>query len=718
MGKNVCMLGICGAGMAPLAIYLVQRGYGVYGWDDYANFTIKDLLTDHGIVFMPDKVLPPNCSSVIRSSAVDERSDAVCQRARETGVEIFRRGEFLAKVCEDRKLVAIMGSHGKTSVSGNCVEILKKNGVVFDYVVGGFFKGNAILPAEYNEKSEWVVAEVDESDGTMENFSPECTIALNYDDDHVDNYGDRGNFLRAFRDIFVRTKSTIFVSEKDKTFTDLASEFGSKYVKIRGLDGRNFQEINRKIAAFCLEKIFGKNFIIPDKITGIRRRNDVMLRTDKFVFLNDYAHHPTEIGALFNYVKSIYADHDLNIVFQPHRLSRTQQYFAEFAKILDKFDRQFVVELYAAFEQPIEGVSSRLVFDRMESRRKRFLTLAGFNSSMHDVYGELGKKKKKQLMLFVGAGNILSHAKKFIDEIAFGEMERHLALSKISFGSFVDLTNAFAIKIPTLARICVEPSTLNELATVLTFCQNFSLAYRVMGNGTKIIPPDGVIDAVVIRFRAEYWKKMQWIDENTLYCSCGLQMKDLHAAAMEKGYVGVEKLVHIPGCVGGSICMNAGAHGQAISDRILFIEAMDQNGITHTIEKGKAGFTYRNMAIPRGYIVIGGIFQFGECADGEYFEAAAREFLNWRRAHQPKGINFGSVFKNGDDFRAGELIDKAGLKGKSVGGAMISDEHANFIINRDHASAKDVEKLIDAARYEVFSKFGKFLQMEVKIMRP
>ncbi|MDR1233344.1 MAG: Mur ligase domain-containing protein, partial [Puniceicoccales bacterium] len=99
MSKNICMLGICGAGMAPLAIYLAQRGDVVYGWDDYVNLSIKDLLVSHGIIFMPEQILPPGCDCVVRSSAVDEQGDSICQRAVKDGIGIFRRGEFLAEIC-------------------------------------------------------------------------------------------------------------------------------------------------------------------------------------------------------------------------------------------------------------------------------------------------------------------------------------------------------------------------------------------------------------------------------------------------------------------------------------------------------------------------------------------------------------------------------------------------------------------------------------------
>ncbi|MDR1890623.1 MAG: UDP-N-acetylmuramate dehydrogenase [Puniceicoccales bacterium] len=717
MNKNICMLGICGAGMAPLAVYLVQRGYAVYGWDDYVSLPIKDLLISHGVVFMPEKGLPSNCDYVVRSSAVSENIDSVCQCATKDGIEILRRGEFLAKVCRDRKLLAIIGSHGKTSVSGICVEILKKSGIIFDYVVGGFFKGNAISPSAYDERSEWIVAEVDESDGTIENFSPECTIALNYDDDHICNYGDRDNFLKTFEELFARTKSTIFVPEDDTIFTRIASKFEKKYVKIQGLNGNDFSEKNKAIASFCLHKIFGKDIILPDKITGIQRRNDLMLVTEKFVFLNDYAHHPAEINSLLRYVKTHYKDYELNIIFQPHRLSRTKQYFAEFAAILDRFDRPFVVELYSAFEEKIAGVSSDLVFNNIKNPNKGFLNLAQFSDNIRDIYGKLSSCDKKQLVMFVGAGNILYHAKAFIGEIAFGEAEKAFTKAQIKFSSFEDLTRAFSIKIPTSARICVNPTTRDELIAVLNICHNLKIRYAIIGNGTKILPPDGMVNAVMVMLNSDHWKSLNWVGDNTLHCASGVSLRDFCKSVSEKQFLGTEKLSYIPGHLGGAIFMNAGSHGQTISDHLISIEILDPDGRLHTMEKSSLDFGYRMSSIPRNHIILGATFRFSDQAPKEYFTSVAEELLNWRKTHQPKGINFGSVFKNGDDFCAGELIDKAGLKGSSAGDATISNEHANFIINRGNASSRDIEKLIDLARYTTHIKFGKFLRAEINILR-
>jgi UDP-N-acetylenolpyruvoylglucosamine reductase len=561
------------------------------------------------------------------------------------------------------------------------------------------------------------VAEVDESDGTIENFSPECTIALNYDDDHICNYGNRDNFLKTFERLFARTKSTIFVPEEDMIFTSIASNFGKKYVKIQGLNGGDFSEKNKLIALFCTRKIFNGDIVPPRRIMGIQRRSDVMFKTEKFVFLNDYAHHPTEINSLLGYARNHYKDYELNIVFQPHRLSRTKQYFAEFAAILDMFDRQFVVELYAAFEEKIEGVSSNLVFNGIKNPNKKFLTFSQFEIDMHDIYNRLSSCNRKQLVMFVGAGNILYHAKAFIDKISFEEAEKAFSQARIKFESFKDLTRAFSIKVPTSARIHVTPATRNELIAIVNICRNLGIRYVIIGNGTKILPPDGMINAVVITLDSDHWRSLEWVENDTLRCMAGISLRDFCKSVSGKGFLGTEKLSYIPSHMGGAILMNAGAHGQTISDHLISIETLDSDGVVHTIEKADLGFGYRTASIPRNDIVLGATFRFSEQASQEYFVSMAEELLNWRKTHQPRGTNFGSVFKNGNDFCAGELIDRAGLKGTAVGGAVISEEHANFIINRGNASFRDIEKLIDLARYTVYIKFGKFLRTEVNILR-
>ncbi|MDR2628776.1 MAG: UDP-N-acetylmuramate dehydrogenase, partial [Puniceicoccales bacterium] len=289
--------------------------------------------------------------------------------------------------------------------------------------------------------------------------------------------------------------------------------------------------------------------------------------------------------------------------------------------------------------------------------------------------------------------------------------------AQIKFAPFQDLTRAFSIKVSTSARIHVNPATRSELVTIVNICHNLGIRYVIIGNGTKILPPDGMINAVVITLDSDHWKSLEWIENDTLRCMGGTSLRDFCKSVSEKGFLGTEKLSYIPSHMGGAILMNAGAHGQTISDHLVSIETLDPDGVIRTLEKVNLSFGYRMASIPHNNVVLSATFRFSERAPQEYFTSMAEELLNWRKMHQPKGINFGSVFKNGNDFCAGELIDRAGLKGTSIGGAAISKEHANFIINRGDASFQDIEKLIDLARYTVYMKFGKFLRTEVNILR-
>lgn len=710
------MIGVCGAGMAPLAIYLSQRGYEVFGFDDNVDLHIKDMLMANRVIFLPKKEIPPRCNYVIRSSAIDECDDPICQMAKGLSLPIFRRGEFLAKVCEGRKVLAVVGSHGKTSVSGSCVEILRHNGVVFDYVIGGFFKKNALPPAQHTNGSDWIVVEVDESDGTMKEFCPECTIALNYDDDHICNYGGRDGLMTAFHDLFARTRSRIFIPEDEKIFSRMAESFPKKLKKITSLETEDFNKRNHEIAAFCTREIFNKNLAIPDEFVGIKRRNDVMLATDKLVMINDYAHHPTELEALLKYARNFYADYDINIIFQPHRMSRTKQYFKELAAALDKFDRAVVVELYTAFEKKIDGVSSKLVFDAMTSESKQLFHLKSFQSEVREFCQNLAEKGKKQLILFVGAGNILNKAKDFVANLSTDMLIDKLISDGIKLSVDKDVTNLFSIRVKTKARVLVEPKDEDELKLVLSTCRQFNIMSTIIGNGTNILPPD-VINGVVIKLIGSHWENIEFADDKTVYCACGVQIRDLCKFVSKRNFCGIEKICFIPGCVAGAICMNAGSYGQTISDCLTSVRVMDNYGCICVLKKDEIDFSYRHSSIPNGYVILGATFSFSKKMTDEYFRKVYSDLLNSRKAVQPSGPTFGSIFKNPKDASSGELIDKCGLKGKKIGGAEISEKHANFIINSGNASSLSVEQLIDTARYEVFNKFKKFLETEVKILR-
>ncbi|MDE6432037.1 MAG: hypothetical protein K2L13_01430, partial [Opitutales bacterium] len=368
--KIVCFVGLCGAGMAPLAMYLSERGVIVYGWDDFPDPSVKDLLISKRVIFLPSKILPEHCDAVVISSAIHVNVDEICKAATALNVPIWKRGEYLAHITSDRKLIAIVGSHGKTSVCANMAELAIKNHMHIDYVIGGFFKEDKYPPAKYFTDSEWVIAEVDESDCTMEAFSPQITIALNYDDDHIANYHGSDGLKAAFSRFFCRTKEKLFLTSDDETFPMLLNETKAQIEILEDLPATNFALRNQEIAKRAFVDIFGKNVFVDCDFDGAKRRNDLLCQSDNIVFVHDYAHHPTEVGALLKYARSKYYDYKITVVFQPHRVSRTQQYYKEFAEILQNFDSIILVDIYRAFEERLSEVSSTLIFDRINNPDK------------------------------------------------------------------------------------------------------------------------------------------------------------------------------------------------------------------------------------------------------------------------------------------------------------------------------------------------------------
>jgi UDP-N-acetylmuramate-alanine ligase len=194
-------------GVAPLAIYLAQSGFSVSGEDDALDGGMAALLQRERVAVGP---LPADCELVVYSSAIAP-THPVYRAARDRGVPLVRRGEALAEVVRERKLVAVCGSHGKTTTTAMLATVLRQANFPAGYVLGGLDNDGA-APARVGS-NEWVVAEIDESDGTIGGFAPEITVAVNLDWDHPDHYRRPEDLAAAFAALFERTRGTVLVSD-------------------------------------------------------------------------------------------------------------------------------------------------------------------------------------------------------------------------------------------------------------------------------------------------------------------------------------------------------------------------------------------------------------------------------------------------------------------------------------------------------------------------
>jgi UDP-N-acetylmuramate dehydrogenase len=236
--------------------------------------------------------------------------------------------------------------------------------------------------------------------------------------------------------------------------------------------------------------------------------------------------------------------------------------------------------------------------------------------------------------------------------------------------------------------------------------------YIILGSGYNTIFPDGLTLTPVIRL-GEAFEAVDADDSGNLYAGGGASAASILALCTEKGLSGIEFMAGIPGTLGGMVRMNAGTNDRGIMDVLSFIDLADASG-PRRVTKNDIAYGYRYTALPQKAVITGaGLSLAVSSTDDVRVKVAS--FIE-RRKNQPKGLSSGCIFKNPEGSSAGFLIDKAGLKGLRVGGAVVSDIHANFIINDGSASSSDIVKLIEVVKDEVKKQFSVELEEEVIIL--
>ena len=262
----------------------------------------------------------------------------------------------------------------------------------------------------------------------------------------------------------------------------------------------------------------------------------------------------------------------------------------------------------------------------------------------------------------------------------------------------------------------VYPRDEEDLLRVLGIAKEAGIKYRFIGNGTNIIVNDkGLKEAVI---RTTRMKRMSYskVDDDALAeVSGGTSLKGFIVDNVRHGLSGLEKLYWIPGTVGGGIKMNAGSFGSWISDTLENVRLVDKEGKITTFQKDEMGFGYRASRVELSECVLTALFRLRNRNKDDIQKDMDYVFDERKKRHPMDFPSAGSVFKGVDGEPAWKFIEKAGLKGLSIGGAMVSDKHANFIINTGRARAEDVKLLIERIKKEVFEKMGVTLEEEVEL---
>lgn len=271
------------------------------------------------------------------------------------------------------------------------------------------------------------------------------------------------------------------------------------------------------------------------------------------------------------------------------------------------------------------------------------------------------------------------------------------------------------IKIGGRAALVALPKTAEQIVKAVRTLRHSGVRYKIVGKMSNLLPSDNAYDGVIVKCDGV---RHFSISECTLTAECGFSFLTHRRVLLECNLGGYEELSGIPGCIGGMICMNAGAYGVEICDLLQKVTVYDvERDRIRVISPSELGFSYRTSSIrERGYIVLSAEFLL-ESKNAESVRQKIGEYAKKRRATQPLEYpNLGSTFKRPNNGYAASLIERCGLKGFSIGGAQVSEKHAGFIINRGGATSEDVKHLIRTVQQRVESTLGVRLEPEIEFI--
>lgn len=398
--KSILFLGIGGIGMSALAKYFIAKGINVYGYDKTPS-DMTAALTDLGakITFIDNAKCIENAFDLVVYTPAMPKDSFLLNYFQQSTIPLMKRSQALGLITENNFTIAVSGSHGKTTVSSMIAFLLKECGIDCSAFLGGVsvnFNSNYV-----QGKSDVVVVEADEFDRSFMTLSPNIIVLTSIDTDHLDIYGTRENivisfleFLKKLDDIGIlihneKVIDEILIRGKKKIYGFQIGDYKATGLKIYpthstfsindseevfklNYNGRH--NIENALAAISVGLTMGisldKMVSAIEKFKGIKRRFEVIFQNEKYVYIDDYAHHPAEIEALVSSVKEIFPDKRILSIFQPHLYSRTKDLCVDFARSLDLSDEVILLPLYPARELPINGVTSHIVSEKMKTNVK------------------------------------------------------------------------------------------------------------------------------------------------------------------------------------------------------------------------------------------------------------------------------------------------------------------------------------------------------------
>lgn len=272
-------------------------------------------------------------------------------------------------------------------------------------------------------------------------------------------------------------------------------------------------------------------------------------------------------------------------------------------------------------------------------------------------------------------------------------------------------------KIGGPAECLIKVETILELKEILKFSNENQIKITIIGNGSNLLVSDKGIKGITLIIKLENYEILENKLNIQVIAEAGCKVGKLSQIFLKKEISGFEELSGIPGTIGGAIKMNAGAYGKEMKDIIEEVTAIDYNGNEKVFYKEDLKLGYRTSIFKTEKYIITKVKINLKKGNKEEIKNKMTEYLNFRKEKQPiEYPSAGSTFKRGNDFITAELIDKAGLKGYSIGDAMVSTKHSGFIINKGNATAKDVIRLVDYIKKKIYDEYQKNIELEIEIV--
>lgn len=443
--ESVYFIGVGGIGMSAIARYFLSAGKFVAGYDRTSSELTERLVQEgakihyvEDVSLIPAACLDKDSTLVVYTPAISEEHKELVY-FRENGFKVEKRAQALGEITRMGRALCVAGTHGKTTTSTMIAHLLHQSGKGCNAFLGGISK-NYATNYLLSKDSEYVVVEADEFDRSFHALSPYISVITSAEPDHLDIYGTKEAYLKSFAHYtsLIESGGTLILHENLEflpclkpdvtlyTYSRFSGDFHAQNIRVGGgeivfdfvsplgnisdvrLGVPVMVNIENGIAAMAMAQLVGlssENILqAMASFSGVDRRFDFKIKRSDLVFLSDYAHHPSEIRESALSIRALYSDKKITAVFQPHLYTRTRDFYLDFAQSLSLFDRVILLDIYPAREQPIEGVSSQLIYDCLaEMVDKRMCTKEELVSTIREI-------KDIEVLVMLGAGDIEEYA--------------------------------------------------------------------------------------------------------------------------------------------------------------------------------------------------------------------------------------------------------------------------------------------------------------------